>query len=97
MFDKSEYCPVCHMQIKEHRVQNFIDCIEKLINQNDSLDDKPSSLAKNQEALKVIDEILEKTRSILQECDKDPDKNDLAIKYLLNQKQLLNKLKETLS
>jgi len=49
------------------------------------------------EALDIIDEILEKTRSILQECDKDPDKNDLAIKYLLNQKQLLNKLKETLS
>ena len=49
------------------------------------------------EALDIIDEILEKTRSILQECDKDPDKNDLAIKYLLNQKELLNKLKETLS
>ena len=49
------------------------------------------------EALDIIDEILEETRSILQECDKDPDKNDLAIKYLLNQKQLLNKLKETLS
>ena len=47
--------------------------------------------------LKVIDDLLELTRSILQECDKDPDKNDLAIKYLLNQKQLLNKLKETLS
>ena len=51
---------------------------------------------KNQEALKVIDEILEKTRSILQECDKDPDKNDLAIKYLLNQKDLLVKLREIL-
>jgi len=47
--------------------------------------------------LKVIDDLLELTRSILQECDKDSDKNDLAIKYLLNQKQLLNKLKETLS
>jgi len=46
---------------------------------------------------KMIDDLLELTRSILQECDKDPDKNDLAIKYLLNQKQLLNKLKETLS
>ena len=48
------------------------------------------------EALDIIDEILEKTRSILQECDKDPDKNDLAIKYLLNQRQLLEKIKETL-
>ena len=46
---------------------------------------------------KMIDDLLELTRSILQECDKDPDKNDLAIKYLLNQRQLLNKLKETLS
>ena len=48
------------------------------------------------EALDIIDEILEKTRSILQECDKDPDKNDLAIKYLLNQKDLLVKLREIL-
>jgi len=52
---------------------------------------------KNQEAVSMIDEVLELTRSILQECDKDPDKNYLAIKYLLNQRQLLNKLKETLS
>ena len=52
---------------------------------------------KNQNTLKIIDDLLELTRSILQECDKDPDKNDLAIKYLLNQKQLLNKLKDTLS
>ena len=53
--------------------------------------------AKNQEAVSIINDLLELTRSILQECDKDPDLNDLAIKYLLNQKQLLNKLKETLS
>ena len=52
---------------------------------------------KNQEAVSIINDLLELTRSILQECDKDPDLNDLAIKYLLNQKQLLNKLKETLS
>ena len=52
---------------------------------------------KNQEAVSMINDLLELTRSILQECDKDPDKNDLAIKYLLNQRQLLNKLKETLS
>ena len=52
---------------------------------------------KIQNTLKIIDDLLELTRSILQECDKDPNKNDLAIKYLLNQKQLLNKLKETLS
>ena len=53
--------------------------------------------AKNQEAVSIINDLLELTRSILQECDKDPDLNDLAIKYLLNQKVLLEKLKETLS
>ena len=56
-----------------------------------------ASRMKNQEALSVVNDLLKLTRSILKECDKDPDKNDLAIKYLLNQKQLLNKLKETLS
>ena len=53
--------------------------------------------AKNQEAVSVINDLLELTRSILQECDKDPDLNDLAIKYLLNQKQLLEKLRGILS
>ena len=51
---------------------------------------------KNQEAVSIINDLLELTRSILQECDKDPDLNDLAIKYLLNQKQLLEKLREIL-
>ena len=36
--------------------------------------------AKNQEAVSIINDLLELTRSILQECDKDPDLNDLAIK-----------------
>jgi hypothetical protein len=49
-----------------------------------------------QNALRVIDELVEVSSSILRECDKDPDKNDLAIKYLLNQKQLLSKLEEIL-
>jgi hypothetical protein len=52
---------------------------------------------KNQEAVSIINDLLELTRSILQECDKDPDLNDLAIKYLLNQKQLLEKLRGVLS
>ena len=52
---------------------------------------------KNQEAVSMVNDLLELTRSILQECDKDPDLNDLAIKYLLNQKQLLEKLRGTLS
>ena len=56
-----------------------------------------ASRLKIQNTMSVIDELLELTRSILQECDKDPDKNDLAIKYLLNQKQLLEKLKGTLT
>jgi len=55
-----------------------------------------SSRMKIQNTLGMIDDLLELTRSILQECDKDPDKNDLAIKYLLNQRQLLEKIKETL-
>ena len=60
------------------------------------IDGNPT-LTKNQEAMSVITDLLKKTRLILKECDKDPNLNDLAIKYLLNQRQLLNKLKETLS
>ena len=52
---------------------------------------------KNQEALSLVNGLLKLTRSILKECDKDPDLNDLAIKYLLNQKQLLEKLRGILS
>ena len=50
----------------------------------------------NQEALSQVNDLLKLTRSILEECDKDPDLNNLAIKYLLNQNVLLEKLKETL-
>ena len=52
---------------------------------------------KIQNTLKIIDDLLKLTRSILKECDKDPDLNDLAIKHLLNQKELLEKLKDILS
>ena len=55
-----------------------------------------ASRMKNQEALSMVNDLLKLTRSILKECDKDPDLNDLAIKHLLNQKELLEKLKETL-
>ena len=51
---------------------------------------------KIQESLRTINDLVELSSSILRECDKDPDKNDLAIKYLLNQKQLLAKLEEIL-
>ena len=49
------------------------------------------------ESVSMVNDLLELTRLILQECDKDPDLNDLAIKYLLNQKQLLEKLRGILS
>ena len=48
------------------------------------------------ESVRMVNDLLELTRSILQECDKDPDLNDLTIKYLLNQKQLLEKLRDML-
>ena len=48
------------------------------------------------ESVSMVNDLLELTRSILQECDKDPDLNNLAIKYLLNQKQLLEKLRDVL-
>ena len=56
-----------------------------------------TDMEKNQESLSVVNDLLKLTRSILEECDKDPDLNDLAIKHILNQKVLLEKLKETLS
>ena len=60
------------------------------------IEDKASRM-KKQEALSVVNDLLRLTRSILEECDKDPDLNGLAIKHILNQKELLEKLKETLS
>jgi len=51
---------------------------------------------KIQESLRTINDLVELSSNILRECDKDPNKNDLAIKYLLNQKQLLSKLEEIL-
>jgi hypothetical protein len=51
---------------------------------------------KIQESLRIINDLVELSSSILRECDKNPDKNDLAIKYLLNQNQLLEKLHKIL-
>ena len=59
------------------------------------IDGNPT-LTKNQEAMSMITDLLKKTRLILKECDKDPNLNGLAIKYLLNQKQLLEKLRDIL-
>ena len=103
MSDKSENCPVCLYEIKNHTVQDFIDCIQKLFEKNEGnrIETNPTKIilsgnAKNQEALSVITDLLKKTRLMLQECDKDPDLNDLLIKYLLNQKDLLEKLRNIL-
>ena len=57
------------------------------------MDDKE----KNQESLSLVNDLLKLTRSMLEECDKGPDLNGLAIKHLLNQKILLEKLKKELS
>ena len=95
MSDLSENCPVCKNKLNEHRVQDFIDCIEKLMNKKNSFEINSSS-AKNQEAMTMITDLLKKTRLMLQECDKDTDLNDLLIKYLLNQKDLLEKLRNIL-
>ena len=103
MSDKLENCPVCKNKLNEHRVQDFIDCIQKLFEKNkgNRTETNPTKIiltgnAKNQEALSVITDLLKNSRSILTECDKDPNLNKLAIKYLLVQKQLLEKLRDIL-
>ena len=101
--DESEICPVCKNKLNEHRVQDFIDCIQKLFEKNkgNRTETNPTKMiltgnAKNQEALSVITDLLKNSRSILTECDKDPNLNKLAIQYLLVQKQLLEKLRDIL-
>ena len=104
MSDKSENCPVCKNKLNEHRVQDFIDCIQKLFEKNEGKRHNlmnPTKIiltgnAKNQESLSVITDLLKNSRSILTECDKDPNLNKLVIKYLLVQKQLLEKLRDVL-
>ena len=103
MSDKSENCPVCLYELKNHTVQDLIDCIHKLFEKNEGnrTETNPTKIilsgnAKNQEALSVITDLLKNSRSILTECDKDPNLNKLAIQYLLVQKQLLEKLREIL-
>ena len=80
---KSEYCPVCEHEIIEHRVQDFIDCIEKL---NDRLEMYYPLLVKNQEALRVIDGLLESPHS---------DKS-VMVSDSISVQDILEKLKETL-
>ena len=95
MSDKSENCPVCLKKMKEHTVLDMVNCSQKLIKENKD-DSNQTSFDKNQEALSVITDLLKKSRLILTECDKDPNLNKLTIKYLLAQKQLLEKLRDIL-
>ena len=103
MSDKSENCPVCKYKLKDHRVQDFIDCIQKLFEkiEGERTETNPTKIiltgnAKNQEALSVITDLLVAVAKIRIECDKDPNLNKLVIKYLLNQKELLEKLRDIL-
>ena len=74
-------CHWCHVMAHESFEDNEI---AKIMNDKEKI----------QESLRIINDLVELSSSILRECDKDPDKNDLAIKYLLNQKELLEKLKD---
>ena len=60
----TENCPVCENKLKEHTVQNFIDCIEKLMKKQNSLVINSSNYeiqvsATIEEALKQIGGLLE--------------------------------------
>ena len=47
MVDLSENCPACLHELKEHSVQNFLDCIMKLIDkmENNRLDGNYSKVS----------------------------------------------------
>ena len=100
MSDKSENCPVCKNKLNEHRVQDFIDCIQKLFEKNEGKRHNlmnPTKIiltgnAKNQEALSVITDLVKNNAFATQYSQNDK----LAIKYLLVQKQLLEKLRDIL-
>ena len=105
MSDKSENCPVCLKKMKEHTVLDMVNCSEKLIKENKD-DSNQTSFDKNQEALKLINGLLELSQKDLEEYEKkDPD--DLTIKVILQyqpyfqdlstkQKELLEKLRDIL-
>ena len=100
MSDKLENCPVCKNKLNEHRVQDFIDCIQKLFEKNEGKRHNlmnPTKIiltgnAKNQEALSVITDLIKNNGYATQYSQNDK----LAIKYLLIQKELLEKLREIL-
>ena len=87
-FDNSK-CKICGIVVQPHFQDTKLPKEEHLaknqgfrLNDNEKLE---ASRLKIQNTMSMIDDLLELTRSILQECDKDPDKNDLAM-YLLNQR-----------
>ncbi|NWK02263.1 hypothetical protein HX804_03040 [Marine Group I thaumarchaeote] len=104
MSDKLENCPVCKNKLNEHRVQDFIDCIQKLFEKNKGnrrifrqTEVNPTKIiltgnAKNQEALSVITDLIKNNGYATQYSQNDK----LAVKYLLVQKQLLEKLRDIL-
>ena len=99
MSDKPKNCPVCLYELKNHTVQDFMDCIEKLFEKNEDnhTETNPTKIiltgnAKNQEALSVITDLIKNNGYATQYSQNDK----LAIKYLLNQKQLLEKLRDIL-
>ena len=66
MYDKSENCPVCLKKMKEHTVLDMVNCSEKLIKENKD-DSNQTSFDKNQEALKLINGLLELSQKDLEE------------------------------
>ena len=104
MSDKSENCPVCLKELKVHAIQNFIDCIQVLINQNKD-DSNPTSFDKNREGIRMVNDQIELTNKKIKVCkttirsfsnESVSSENKLAIEYLERQKQLLKKLREIL-
>ena len=97
LFDNEDYE---HINLNKQYKKELFTFFKKIFLKYDLLKTEFNSMIfmddkeKNQEALSVVNDLLKLTRSILEECDKDPNLNNLAIKYLLNQKELLEKLKD---
>jgi len=61
MIDKKKICGICLHEISSHTVQNFMDCIKKLLDKME--DDRLENpyFHKNQKALRLLDELLDQT------------------------------------
>ena len=59
MIDKKKICGICLHEISSHTVQNFMDCIKKLLDKME--DDRLENpyFHKNQKALRLLDELLD--------------------------------------